>query len=439
MSKTVTNAVVTFFEPDPSAIGMCSITPANGNYIAALQQSDFSPALCGLCSLVSCAGAQCGGRSVAVQITDSLGGNPSTISISLRGMADLMGGESNARNLGVLNGAQWQLIECPSVLGLQSGVVSQMRSSSATTSSLSSSSARVSSLQSTTSFSELIPSSISDAPTAVITGAATNAKTSFSSVISNSVNTVTSSPAPMGAIIGGIVGGIAFLIIAGLILFFCRKRPAEREKDVPPIPSSAQPVAPPRSFTASPPRLSFSPSPSPFMASPSSRSFSESPTTAGGSTPSIMQDHVVEVERPREKKDSFLNAISVNGSNRNALHTYNLKVASDNNIKGAAAAQGMSRYENVDPVNWTVAEVEDWAVKRCGATEAVVNMISDQHLTGAALLLLKFESIPESLKPALYGDQVLLQYLIKRIKDLHDTRVTELSKGMNNAPPSYDA
>ncbi|KAJ3400769.1 hypothetical protein HDU80_006623 [Chytriomyces hyalinus] len=425
MSQTglFTNAVVTFFEPNPGAIGMCSITPANGNYIAALQQSDFSPALCGQCALISCAGAQCGGRSVAVQITDSLGGNPSSISISLRGMADLVGSESNARNLGVLNGAQWQLIDCPSVLGIQSAV-SQTRSSS-TTSSLSSSSARVSSLESTTSF---------DAPTAVIT-TATNPKASLSAVNSNSVNTAAgTSPIPIGAIIGGAVGGIAFLIIGGLILFFCRKRPLEKEKDVPPTPP-AQPIAPSRSFTASPPPLSSSASPSPFIASPPPRSFTDSPTSTGRSTPSTMPDHVVVVEQPREEKKSFLNAISVNGNNRNAEHGYNLKIASD---KGAAA-QGMSRYENVDPVNWTVSEVMDWAVKRCGATEAVVNLISDQHLTGAALLLLKFESIPQSLKPALYGDQVLLQYLIKRIKDLHDTRLAELSQGMNNAPPSYDA
>ncbi|KAI8834217.1 hypothetical protein BJ741DRAFT_610300 [Chytriomyces cf. hyalinus JEL632] len=432
MSHVFPNAVVTFFEPNPGAIGMCSITPANGNYIAALQQSDFSPALCGQCALISCAGAQCGGRSVAVQITDSLGGNPSSISISLGGMADLVGGESNARNLGVLSGAQWQLIECPSVLGIQSAV-SQTRSS-VTTSSLSSSSGPVSSLESTTSFAPLFPSPISDAPTAVIT-ASTNPKASLSAVNSNSVNTAGSSPVPMGAIIGGAVGGIAFLIIGGLILFFCRKRPSEKEKDVSPTPSSAQPGAPSRSFTASPPPLSSSASPSPFIASPPPRSFTDSPTSTGRSTPSTMPDHVVVVERPREKKDSFLNAISVNGNNRNSERGYNLKFASDK----AAAAQGMSRYENVDPVNWTVSEVEDWAVKRCGATEAVVNLISDQHLTGAALLLLKFESIPQSLKPALYGDQVLLQYLIKRIKDLHDTRLAELSQGMNNAPPSYDA
>ncbi|KAJ3242240.1 hypothetical protein HDU78_001442 [Chytriomyces hyalinus] len=412
---------------------MCSITPANGNYIAALQQSDFSPARCGLCALISCAGAQCGGRSVAVQITDSLGGNPSSISISLRGMADLVGSESNARNLGVLNGAQWQLIDCPSVLGIQSAV-SQTRSS-ATTASLSSSSARASSLESTTTFAPLFPSPISDAPTAAVITAAANPKASLSTINSNSVNTAGSSPVPMGAIIGGAVGGIAFLIIGGLILCFCRKRPSEKEKDVAAIPSSTPPIEPPRSFTASPPPLSTSATPSPFIAPPPPRSFTDSPTSTDRSTPSTMPDHVVVVERPREKEDSFLNAISVNGTNRTSELAYNLKVPSDKGI----AVQGMSRYENVDPVNWTVSEVEDWAVKRCGATEAIVNLISDQHLTGAALLLLKFESIPESLKPALYGDQVLLQYLIKRIKDLHDTRLAELSQGMNNAPPSYDA
>ncbi|KAI8838495.1 hypothetical protein BJ741DRAFT_601236 [Chytriomyces cf. hyalinus JEL632] len=338
MSGLFTNALVPFFEPNPGAVGMCSITPASGNYIAALQQSDFSPALCGLCALIS----------LHVAKTNTAGANPTR--------------ETS-------NGAQWQLIECPSVLGIQSAVT-QTRSSP-TTSSLSSPSARVSSLESKNSIAPLFPSPISDAPTAVIT-AATNPKASLSTVNSNSVNTAGSSPVPMGAIIGGAVEGIAFLIIGG--------------------------------FTASPPPLSTSAPPSPFIASPPPRT--DYPTSTDRSTPSTMPDHVVVVERPREKEDSFLNAISVNGNNRNAERGYNLKVASD---KGAAA-QAISRYENVDPVNWTVSEVEDLAVKRCGATEAVVNLFS-----------------------------VLLQYLIKRIKDLHDTRLAELSQGMNNAPPSYDA
>ncbi|KAI8827333.1 hypothetical protein BJ741DRAFT_630548 [Chytriomyces cf. hyalinus JEL632] len=424
IGRTFPNALVTFTEADPGAVGLCAITPVNGNYIAALQQSDFSTGLCGLCALISCAGAQCGGRSVAVQITDSLSGNPSSISISLPGMADLVGGESNARNVGVLTGAQWQLIQCPSVLGVQAATT---QSRSPTTSS----SARVSSSQSPSqppsSTSALIPSSVSVASSAGITA------TTVKGANSNSSDTAAGSSAPMGAIIGGVIGGLAVLIILGFILYFYRKRTSENEKDVPAIPATQQqPVAPSRGFAASPP--------------PPARSFSASPTSAGRSTPSSMPpppEHVVVVERPRDKKDSFLDAFSVYGVDRpasNAEHRYDLKIASDNNVKGGGGqGSGVSGYENVDPVNWTVAEVGDWAAKRCGATEAVLQLISEQHLTGAALLLLKFESIPETLKPALYGDQVLLEYLIKRIKELHDTRLAELSEGMNNAPPSYDA
>ncbi|KAJ3405256.1 hypothetical protein HDU80_001646 [Chytriomyces hyalinus] len=424
IGRIFTNTLVTFTEPDPGAVGLCAITPANGNYIAALQQSDFSTGLCGLCALISCAGAQCGGRSVAVQITDSLSGNPSSISISLPGMADLVGGESNARNVGVLTGAQWQLIQCPSVLGVQAATT-QSRSSTT------SSSARVSSSQSPSqppsSTSALITSSVSAASSAVITA------TTVKGANSNSSDTAAaSSSTPMGPIIGGVIGGIAVLIILGFVLYFYRKRTSENEKQVPAVPAAQQPVAPPRGFAASPP--------------PPPRSFTASPTSAGRSTPSSMPpppEHVVVVERPRDKKDSFLDAFSVHGGDRpasNAEHRYDLKIASDNNVKGGGGqGSGVSGYENMDPVNWTVAEVGDWAAKRCGATEAVLQLISEQHLTGAALLLLKFESIPETLKPALYGDQVLLEYLIKRIKELHDTRLAELSEGMNNAPPSYDA
>ncbi|KAJ3230360.1 hypothetical protein HDU81_004574 [Chytriomyces hyalinus] len=426
IGRIFTNALVTFTEPDAGAVGLCAITPANSNYIAALQQSDFSTTLCGMCALISCAGAQCGGRSVAVQITDSLSGNPSSISISLPGMSDLVGGESNARNVGVLTGAQWQLIQCPSVLGVQAATT-QTRSS---TTSSASSSARVSSSQSSqppsSPSSAIIPSSVSAAITATTTVKGANSNSSDTAAAA-------SSSTPMGAIIGGVIGGIAVLVILGFVLYFYRKRTSEKdEKEVPPIPSTQQqPIPPPRGFTASPP--------------PPSRSFSASPTSAGRSTPSSMPpppDHVVVVERPRDKKDSFLDAFSMHGGDRpasNAEHRYDLKIASDNNVKGGGQGSGVSGYENVDPVNWTVAEVGDWAAKRCGATEAVLQLISEQHLTGAALLLLKFESIPETLKPALYGDQVLLEYLIKRIKELHDTRLAELSEGMNNAPPSYDA
>jgi hypothetical protein len=100
-------------EPQPFApygVGHCAQEPVDKKYYAALNSKAF-PGNCGLCAKITR-----GDACVVVPIVDSCptcaGSGQSGIDVSLQAFSDLVGGESQARHLGIVS-VSWEVVTCP--------------------------------------------------------------------------------------------------------------------------------------------------------------------------------------------------------------------------------------------------------------------------------------------------------------------------------------
>ncbi|RKO82826.1 hypothetical protein BDK51DRAFT_25910 [Blyttiomyces helicus] len=97
-------------DPSPQeSLGSCGIplNQVSGNF-AAMNQDQMQDSFCGTCVEISL-----NGLSTIVQIVDTCPGCPlGALDININSFGDLVGGVGQARQLGVVDGASWQMVDC---------------------------------------------------------------------------------------------------------------------------------------------------------------------------------------------------------------------------------------------------------------------------------------------------------------------------------------